>query len=314
MRTGTIISLGASALLGLGALVVAKVWLPQAGQHSILQRPDQNLAGTVPVVVAANDIPYGAKLDAHRLVVVHLPAGAVPPGAYSSPGQILGVAGGPPVALTQISAREPILPAKLSSGGARPTVAAVIADGMRAYTIQVSDVAGGGGHILPGDRVDVVLSRDLQITDGGQNKRPISDVVLENVRVLGMDLNKDPASSTPAVAHTATLEVSVGDVEKLAVAAQTGSLSLALRRTGSAEVAPTRTYQVNDLYSVGGHPLPPSRIAPAAAAPETDAAPHPPAKPRGKPRDAIGRHSIVVVHGDTSTVIDVPSERFRTGA
>src|ERR1700694_1662489 len=120
MRTGTIVSLGASAMLGLGALVVAKVWLPQsAASHPGQQKADQGLQGTVPVVVAAADIPYGTKLDAHRLIVERLPASEVPQGAYSTTAQVLAQSGGAPLVLTQISAREPILPGKLSGGGAR---------------------------------------------------------------------------------------------------------------------------------------------------------------------------------------------------
>ena len=115
--------------------------------------------------------------------------------------------GGAPVALTPIAAREPLLPSKLSGPGARASVAAEIADGMRAYTIKVTDVTGVGGHALPGDRVDVVLMRDL--TPEGHTRNYVSEVVIQNVRVLGVDLNADLASNKPATPNTATLEVSV---------------------------------------------------------------------------------------------------------
>jgi pilus assembly protein CpaB len=311
MRTGTMVSLGASALLGLGALVVAKVWLPQTS-HVAPGKPVEVAQDTAPVVVASGDIPYGTKLDAGKLTIERLPVGDVPRGAFSDPKQIISETGGPPIVLVPISAREPVLPTQLSGGGARPTVAAVITEGMRAYTIGITDVAGVGGHALPGDRVDVVLTRDLNETDPSTQtnagKKLVSDVVLQNVRVLGMDLNADPTSTAAAVAHTATLEVTVQDAEKLATAAQAGTLSLALRRTGSAEVAPVRRIAVSDLGSGG------SRSRFPGGARIIDVAHRKPAQPLSPPPILIRTHSVIVVHGDTSSNVDVPAERYGAGA
>ncbi|HEX3917147.1 MAG TPA: Flp pilus assembly protein CpaB [Caulobacteraceae bacterium] len=312
MRTGTIVSLGASAVLGIGALIVARVWLPTTTPIAVAGKPPQLSAQMVPVVVARADIPYGTKLDPSKLEIEQLPAGTAPQGAYSTTAQILTQAGGAPVVLTPISAREPLLPTKLSVGGARPTIAAALDDGMRAYTIMVSDVAGVGGHVLPGDRVDIVLTRELpkpaDSTETCDCKHYIADVVLQDVRVMGMDLNADPTSSTPAVAHTATLQVSVEDAQKLAVAAQSGTLSLALRRTGSAEVTPVRTVALADL-----------RVGGALRDPSAGAAAHPHASHRehhGAPAAAAPMmpmtpptHAVTVVHGDTSTSVQVPADR-----
>jgi pilus assembly protein CpaB len=301
MRIGTIISLGASAVLGVGALFVAKVWLPQSAHNEVGGKAQAAQVQTVPVVVATTAIPYGAKLEASKLVVAQLPVGAAPQGAYATVAQVVGQNGGAPIALIPIAAREPVLPTKLSGGGAKPTLASMIDEGMRAYTIGVNDVAGGGGHVLPGDRVDVVLTRDLsqlagngEPAQGGQGKRLVSNIVIQNVRVLGMDLNADPNSTQAAIAHTATLEVTMDDAEKLALATQAGTLTLALRRTGSAEVTPTKTFAQADL---------------AGAGPRSGAAP---GKRRGAGRPAAppARQSITVVHGDKRTSVDVPSERW----
>jgi pilus assembly protein CpaB len=143
-----------------------------------------------------------------------------------------------------------VLPSKLSGPGARPSVAAEIADGMRAYTIRVNDVAGVGGHALPGDRVDVVLMRDL--TPQGSVRTYVADVVLQDVRLLGIDLNADLSSNKPAEPKNATLEVSVEDSQKLAIASTLGTLSLALRRTGEAQVEPTKTLLTRDFLNGGG--------------------------------------------------------------
>jgi pilus assembly protein CpaB len=305
MRTGTVVSLGASAVLGVGALIVARVWLPQPAKP---QGPAAAATQTVPVVVASGDIPYGTKLDPSKLLVEQLPAGDAPKGAFTTTAQVLGQAGGAPIVLTPISSREAILPEKLSGPGARATVAAAISEGMRAYTIGITDVAGVGGHALPGDRVDVVLTRQVNavVSKDGKSAAPlddkpyVSDVVLQDVRVLGMDLNADPTSTTAAVAHTATLEVSVQDAQKLAVSAQAGTLSLALRRTGAAEVDPVHTIAVSDVIGIRTGP----RLIPVSHR-----------KPAMTPSPMlIKTHSVVVVHGDTSSSVEVPAERFGAGA
>jgi pilus assembly protein CpaB len=145
---------------------------------------------------------------------------------------------------------EALLTTKISGPGSRPTVAAEIADGLRAYTIKVTDATGVGGHALPGDHVDVVLMRDL--TPQAPERHYISNVVVQNVRVLGVDLNADPTSEKPATPNTATLEVSVADSQKLSMAANLGTLSLALRKTGEAVLANAPPLRTSDFLGGGG--------------------------------------------------------------
>lgn len=278
MRVGTIVSLGASAALGLGALFVAKVALP-ARSNVAIAAPARAVSG-VSVVVAAKDIKYGERLDAGHLKIVQMPRDAAPAGAFASVDQVLAQDnGGAPVALTSILARETLLPTKLSGPGARPSVAAEIGPGMRAYTIGVSDISGVGGHALPGDRVDVVLMRNLSDDDAHKVLR--AEVVIQNVRVLGVDLNADPTSNKPEAPSTATLEVSVRDAQKLAVAADLGSLSLALRALGQAEV--------EDAAPIG------AREVVGGGAPVTQAA-----APRNwrAPSSGAGRSLITIVEGE----------------
>jgi len=302
------ISLGASALLGLGALVVARVWLPDADGASVA---DAAKPAGVPVVIATGPLAYGLKLEAKHLIITQVPANAAPEGAFASIEQVLAHDEGAPAVIVPMTAREPVLSSKLTGPGARPTIAAFITDGMRAYTVRVSDIAGVGGHALPGDRVDVVLMRDL--SGDGEQRRLVSDVVLQNVRLLGVDLNADPSSATPTPPRSATLEVSMEDAQKLAMAGDLGSLSLALRRIGSDQTEIMRPILASELGMVGATvrqaqqrravetALPPLQIiaAPRRAAP-TDAAPSAPAPRR--------RTGVIVVHGDASAVSEVPSD------
>jgi len=305
MRVGTIASLVASAALGLGALLVARVWLPS--QSAKAQTGPQGSAGGVPVVLAASPIAYGTKLEAKYLTVARLPADAAPPGAFSSVEQVLKQdAGGAPVALQPIALHEAVLAAKLSGAGAKPTLAALIGPGFRAYTIGVTEVAGGGGHVMPADRVDVLLTRDASNGDSAQDRdgRLTAEVVIQNVRVLGMDLNVDPNSTHPAVAHTATLEVNVEDAEKLALAGKAGTLSLALRRTGAAEIEPVRPVLTGDLGPPGPRP---------ASVPTIKVRRLGSGRGHPAPASASSAGTVIVVHGEHSASVAVPAERIAAG-
>lgn len=309
MRVATIASLGASALLGLGALFVAKVWLPNASAGATrAAAADVQSAALTPVVAASGAVAFGQKLEAKNLTIIRMPANAVPEGAYTSVKQVLGLDGGAPVTLTALVNREPILPAKVSGGGARPSVAAIISPGMRAYTIKVNDVAGGGGHVLPGDRVDVVLVREISATDGVEGASGgevyVSTLVLQNVRVLGMDLIADPASTEKFPPKTATLEVSIMDAGKLAAAAEAGTLSLSLRRSGATEVAEVPSMTLQQMLR--GDRL--AGVSPGAG-PRTRRAAGP-RSPSGPRPASTATRGLVVTQGDKRSTVTVPSERF----
>jgi pilus assembly protein CpaB len=305
MRVATIASLGASALLGVGALFVAKVWLPNASQGpSKASAAGVTATALTPVVAAAGTVPFGQKLEAKNLTIIRMPAAAVPEGAYTSIQQVIGLDGGAPVTLTALVNHEPILPAKVSGGGAKPSVAAIISPGMRAYTIKVNDVAGGGGHVLPGDRVDVLLVQELD-RGGGEGgsgaKLYVSTLVIQNVRVLGMDLIADPASTEKFPPKTATLEVAVLDAGKLAAAAEAGSLSLSLRRSGATEIAEVRPMTLQEMLRGDRW----AGAAPVAPAQRRYPVRRPPSGPAASPS-----RGLVVTQGDKSSTVTVPTERL----
>jgi pilus assembly protein CpaB len=296
MRVVTMVSLGASAALGVAALFVARTFLPSNTATSTAQAAAvaQDLK---PVVVTAKALPYGTKLVANDLVVAQMPSKFVPEGAFTTIQAVMTQdKGAAPVVITAMAAREPILPAKVTGPGARPSVAIQIAEGKRAYAIRVNDVAGVGGNILPGDRVDVVLMRNLSKNDGPPNL--VAEVVIQNVRLLGLDLNVNPDSTETKVSSTATVEVTMQETQKLSMAANMGTLSLALRRTGAAENETIKPMRTSDLKLVGGYTV---AAAPAAAS----GAPAKPAGPTGP--------SIIVVNGDKRDSVVVPIESPRGG-
>lgn len=301
MRLATIISLGASTALGVGALIVARVWMPS--HTASAQAPAPAPVVGVPVVVAAQPIPYGVKLEAKYLTTVKLPASAAPTGAYASVSQLLNQQGGPPTAIVPMSMQEPVLSSKLTGIGERATLAALITPGMRAFTVSVNEVSGTGGHVMPGDRVDVLLTRELPGAprpDGGQTEKIlVTSVVVQNIRVLAIDQNANPTTIAPIVPRSATMEVSIRDAERLALAAQAGSLSLALRKTGETAVEVAHGFHMTDLGAGGG-----GGDMPAARAP---AAPHTTVAKAGG-RHADEGHTVIIVNGGAPTTVQVPTE------
>ena len=304
MRHGILISLTGSAALGVGALALAHFWTP--GSQAQTDVTAASSRKTVPGVIASGALAYGVRLEARNLTVAQFPPEAAPQGAFTSVDQVLGQSGGAPVVLAPMAAREPLLPAKLSGPGARPSLSADIAEGKRGYTIRVTDVSGVGGHALPGDHVDVVLTRDL--SDDTRSRRMVSEVVIQNVRVLGVDLNANPTSAKAALPKTSTLEVSVEDAQKLAVASELGSLTLALRRSGAAAVDPVRAISVADLSGGAMASAPPAKTVAVVR--------HAAAKPRTAPttRANAAFSAMRITQGDKAADIQVPSERAGAGA
>ena len=162
------------------------------------------------------------------------PADALPAGAFAKIHDVM--AGGRRVVLAAIEANEPVLALKITGPGQRATLSALVKPGMKAVTIRVNDVEGVGGFVLPGDHVDVVLTR--QIDKGSAT----TQVVLQNTRVLAVDQIADERAHKAAVAKSVTLEVDTVDAQKLWLASSVGSLSLLLRKAGeTAEVRRARS-------------------------------------------------------------------------
>jgi pilus assembly protein CpaB len=138
------------------------------------------------------------------------------------------------IARAPFIAGEPIREQKLVKANGSGFMAAILPTGMRAVSTEISAETGVGGFILPNDRVDVVLSkRDKAPPNPDGTATPdiiTSQVVLTNIRVLAIDqAPKEKDGQNAVVGKTATLEVTPGEVEILAKARQSGTMSLALR-------------------------------------------------------------------------------------
>jgi len=243
VRSSTIIMIAVAAVFGLLAVFVAQSWLNSQAEARLRSLEAQKVqpVSAQTIVVASRQLRFGNELSASVLREMPWPADAVPQGAFRSIPEVL--TAGKRVVLTAIEANEPVLASKITGLGQRATLSATIGEGHKAVTIRVNDVDGVAGFVLPGDRVDVMLSRQLE------KNSAINDVVLKNTRVLAVDQLADERSDKPSVAKAVTLEVDLAGAQKLSLASQVGTLSLALRKAGDQDSTASRPITLADLVN-----------------------------------------------------------------
>lgn len=143
---------------------------------------------------------------------------------------------------------EPLTAGKLApleaGGGLPPT----ITEGMRALSVKVNEVIGVAGYVVPGTRVDVIVTLSLR----GNNNESMTRVVVSDVEVLTAGTRMDAAKARdgqPIAANVVTLLVTPEDAERIALAASEGSIMLTLRNP--LDRAPTKTQGVRSAALLG---------------------------------------------------------------
>jgi len=235
----SLIILTVAVLLGICAVIIANAYLGGVENRAVDQAAGK---GMVRIAVANGPLDFGVPVTPDKVRFVDWPSWSVPDGSFNSTEQLF-PAGKTHVVLRPMTANEPILSSKLSGEGGRATLAALLRPDMRAFAVRVSDATGVAGFALPGDVVDVLITRNV----GGENAQQITDVLLQNVRVIAIDQDASDSKSDPRVGKTATLEVSQTDAQKLALAQQVGSLSLALKKAADDPRPMVETVATDDL-------------------------------------------------------------------
>jgi pilus assembly protein CpaB len=241
MRANTIIMILLAVVFGVVAVVLSNMWL--ANQRSALASNMQTPTNTI--VVAAVPLKFGDVLTTDKLREIAWSANSLPAGAFKTAAELVDKEGGNRQALQAIGANEPVLATKITGPGQRATLSAVLTEGMRAVSIRVNDVLGVAGFVFPGDRVDVLLTRSVRSSDGGEQS--YVDVLLQSVKVLAVDQVADESTDSPTVVKAVTVEVATKDAQKLTLAAGTGQLSLALRQAASNKGEATERVTLADL-------------------------------------------------------------------
>lgn len=202
--------------------------------------------GTIPVVVANRDLEVGTLVGDEDVALVEWPADAVPAGYSSSVPDVVdrGV-------LTRVTENEPLLSGKLASPEGGAGLQTTIPQGKRAVSVQVDDVVGVAGFVLPGTRVDVIVTMDRNTRAG----EPAAEVVLQNLEVLsaGRSIEARPEGE-PEEVPVVTLAVDPEEAEQLAMAHSNGRIQLALRNPLDVDLAETPGIRASHL--IGGRPQP----------------------------------------------------------
>ncbi len=264
VRQSTIITLGASVAFGIFAVILAKGWINDAIRNEyskrgpVISKVQQTAhANTIPVVVIDADVNFGDILSTDLLKIVDYPIDAIPLGTYESLSNIFVDPSQATVVLRYMARNEPVLDYKISGPGAKGSMSVLISEGMRAVSIRVNEVAGVAGFIMPSDYVDVIFTRDDESRRNGNNLK--SDILLQNVKVLGVDQDLNEMSNTPIVVNSVTLEVTNIDAQKLHLAQDAGKLSLTLRRAGDTDIETPKTIGQTSLLATASAYKPAAR-------------------------------------------------------
>ena len=225
-------------VLLVGALMVAAVTAVMAKNMFAGAGAQQAAAAPVDqqgpkVLVARKPLPVGTIIDPSMIGFEPWPKDSVHPAFYvqgapeSDPSKLLGT-----VVRFPVTAGQPLTRGSLVGPKDRGFLAAALGPGMRATTVPVDASGGVAGFVFPGDRVDMVLTQEVEGGGDGEPLR-VSETIVRNIRVLATDQridSKDEDGKTVVKTFSnVTLEVTPRIAEKIAVAQSMGTLSLSLR-------------------------------------------------------------------------------------
>src|SRR5579872_3419965 len=280
-------------LLMIGVLAVGLGLVASLYVYRNLQGKGVSRDSGVEVIVAANDLQVGARIEEHDIKIIKIPAADLPPGAPRRRSDVLGHG-----VIIPIFKGEFILPNRLAAENAGAGLPSLIPPGMRAVSVRVNEVVSVAGFVTPGTRVDVLLTGTPG--SGGDQE---TTTVLQNVAVLasGHTLER---TSTGEAQNTAviTLLVTPDDAQRLTLASKEGQIQLALRNPLDTKQDDVPVSLARALYR--GAPAPPPEHAPVHRV----AAPKPPA-----PAPASTGVSVEVYQGDKKMdVVKFPEEGSET--
>ena len=207
-------------LMMIGLLALAAGFLAAVYVYRNLQPRSATPADMAQVMVAANDLQVGARVEDHDIKIIQIPNTDMPPGAPRKKADVVGHG-----VIIPISKGEFILPNRLAGENAGAGLPALIPPGMRAVSVRVNEVVSVAGFVTPGTRVDVLLTG----APGGTGEQQTT-TVLQNVAVLASGHTLERTSSGEAQ-NTAviTLLVTPDDAQRLTLASTEGHIQLALR-------------------------------------------------------------------------------------
>ncbi len=222
MAVRVVVLLGLALVIGVGTVIFAQRWIasqtPVAPEREVVR---EEVVPDLFVLVAQGNLQPGQLIGPESVRWQGWPTEDVPP-AYvvqgkRTDGEFFGA-----VVRYQIAAGEPITDFKVAKPGQQGFLAAVLEPGMRAVSVPISEIRASAGFILPGDRVDVVLTHDTGLGT-------VSETVFFDMKVLAIDQALAQTEGAARIGRTATLQVTPREVEAFTLMQQMGTLSLSLR-------------------------------------------------------------------------------------
>jgi pilus assembly protein CpaB len=203
------------------------------------------------IVVAARDLPAGSIVKREDVESVEWPGSAIPEGFATQAGDVVGRG-----LIVEVRKNEPILGWKLADKEAGGGLSITIPAGMRAVSVEVDQVIGVAGFVLPGTRVDVLVT----IMPGTDRRETTTRIILQNVRALAADQKyQQDIEGEPQYVTVVTLLVTPDEAEALTLAATEGRIQLALRNTLDTDSIDSRGRRITSLIT----PTTPRSAAPA---------------------------------------------------
>jgi len=225
----------------LGALVSAWVYNLIRSKERQVEAARAAAAGdTIELVVAAQEIPIGARIEASHVRTTRWPLDAEPEGAIKKPEDAIGQ-----IARATIEKNRPVVGTELVAQGVG-LLPMLITEGMRAMSVKVDGVTGVSGFITPNSRVDVLVAGK---PEGRTDDEERSKLILQNVRVLATGKSIEQQDEKPVEVPTVTLLVSPEEAEKLTLATKQEPVRLALRNFRDEEVVRTSGMSTTALFA-----------------------------------------------------------------
>src|SRR5262245_52109805 len=238
-----------SRMLVLGTLAFVVAIVVTVFTYRALRDRLQPPEDMIQIVVASDNVALGSRLVEADLRLAPWPRAVALQGSFQKISDVIGRGVGVP-----LIPNERVLDSTLSPTGGAAGLMAAIPDGMRAVGVKVNDVIGVAGFVVPGSRVDVVLSG----SPNKDNELEMSKVILENVQVLaaGQNVTSD-ANGKPQSVQVVTLLVTSEESQKLALASVDGKIQLALRNPlDLARVNPDAIRRESLYYGASSAPAP----------------------------------------------------------
>ena len=199
------------------------------------------------VVVAKDDLPIGALITKEDVKLVPWPSSDPLQGGFDNIDKVVSRG-----LVAPVLKNEPISESKLAPTEAGAGLPPTIPAGMRAISVKVNEVIGVAGFTVPGTRVDVLAMIR-------ENNNSMSRIVVTNVQVLTSgtkyDQDQSKKDGKPIKTTVVTLAVTPNDAERIALAASSGQIALALRNPLDMQPAQTPGVRMAELMT-GATPPP----------------------------------------------------------